>query len=230
MEIKGLERALKSENPKEAVAKLFEEFNSGLVQKRDELLNESKEAKSALATLKEQMDTMQAELAETKKTSDISKGNWEEVLKTERAQHAKEVAKTQSLLAGADAYIERILIDAELDKHLEAGQIPAGLRAGAKALISTTAQRKVTTDGDKRIASLNGQAVGEFVKAWLESESGKPFVPVPVNSGGGGRGGPAGPNAGGNPWAKDSINLTDQSRITRENPTLAASLKAAAGG
>lgn len=32
-----------------------------------------------------------------------------------------------------------------------------------------------------------------------------------------------------NPWAKDTFNMTEQSKLTKENPTLAAQLKAAAG-
>lgn len=43
----------------------------------------------------------------------------------------------------------------------------------------------------------------------------------------GGRGSPG--SSGKNPWAKDTRNMTEQGRIERENPTLAARLKAEAG-
>lgn len=70
----------------------------------------------------------------------------------------------------------------------------------------------------------------DFIKAWSESDEGKAFVGARANMGGGGDGGdPKQPGSQNNPWKRETLNLTEQARIERENPTLAQRLRAEAG-
>lgn len=70
---------------------------------------------------------------------------------------------------------------------------------------------------------------GDFIKNWAETEEGKSFVGARNNGGGGAEGGKPSTDAKVNPWKADSLNLTEQARIEREDPQQAARLKAAAG-
>lgn len=73
--------------------------------------------------------------------------------------------------------------------------------------------------------TIDGKPAADAVKALLEA---KPFLAKAEGGTGSGAPATAAP-AVKNPWLKESFNLTEQIRISKENPTLAAQLKAAAG-
>ena len=70
---------------------------------------------------------------------------------------------------------------------------------------------------------------GLLAEVWLEdfSKSRPHWFPESVGGGSRGSSGPGG--VGVNPWAKDTFNLTEQGRITREEPKRAEQLKRLAG-
>ena len=65
-----------------------------------------------------------------------------------------------------------------------------------------------------------------FVANWAESDEGKPFLSPLGNSGGGPVVTGSGRHKAKNPWSRAGRNLAEQARILRENPELAAQLKA----
>lgn len=76
-----------------------------------------------------------------------------------------------------------------------------------------------------------GVTPGIDATAWLSdvNDSGKKAHWWPRPGGGGATGNDGKPGAKNNPWKQDTFNLTEQGRITRDNPDLAKKLKAEAG-
>ena len=72
--------------------------------------------------------------------------------------------------------------------------------------------------------------VADLVAEMKANETYAPAFPN-ANAGGGGNpnAGGGGGNGGINPWKKDTKNITNQAKLVKENPTLAAQFKKAAG-
>ena len=64
---------------------------------------------------------------------------------------------------------------------------------------------------------------------WANTDEGKSFVGARGDSGGGADPGKGGPDTGANPWKRETLNLTEQARIDREDPQRAERLRKAAG-
>jgi hypothetical protein len=83
-------------------------------------------------------------------------------------------------------------------------------------------EKILSTDG-------NFRTVKDALNAYLSGAEGKVFL-QPGGSGGGAPGsGTAKPPFTANPWSGKTLNLTEQARLLKENPALAATLKAQAG-
>ncbi|MEE7442676.1 hypothetical protein MOR12E_28895 [Methylobacterium oryzae] len=91
-------------------------------------------------------------------------------------------------------------------------------------------QIKVTQEGDAVITTIEGLPVADHIKKWAGSDEGKFYVAADDNSGGGANGGKGTGNSSGfNPYAKDTWNFTEQSKLEKSDPNKAAQLKKAAG-
>ena len=127
-----------------------------------------------------------------------------------------------------------------LSTSLQAVGAKSGLRASALTDLQARASRvfKVVDgkilafDADGQIKPGKDGYTPLTLDEWVEELRSEAAHLFELNSGGGASGngsGGVGLNHGKNPWKKETWNLTEQSRITRENPTLANSLRAAAG-
>ncbi|TAN50305.1 MAG: hypothetical protein EPN21_09285 [Methylococcaceae bacterium] len=94
-------------------------------------------------------------------------------------------------------------------------------------MVLTLLSGQAVVSGDGSV-SINGQPAKEAVEAFLKAN---PFMAKPTGGAGSGAPVSGGTMAGyaTNPWRREHLNLTEQSRIARDNPTEAARLKAAAG-
>lgn len=107
-----------------------------------------------------------------------------------------------------------------IDSALLAASLDAVDPATVKDLLA--AKAKVDEAGN---VAIDGQPVADAVKKLLTD---KPFLAKA--QGGTGSGAPQNTTAAQkNPWSKESWNLTEQVALQKSNPTLAATLKAAAG-
>ncbi len=103
----------------------------------------------------------------------------------------------------------------------------------ARDVVETYIGQRLTWEGDDLLFKTDDGKlipVADGVSGFAKS---RPELLKPTGAGGSGyRGGSARGGSGqqSNPWAKDSFNLTEQVRLTRENPEQAAQLKAAAAG
>ncbi len=152
----------------------------------------------------------------------------------ERAKAEADVAKAKTeaeklakMNADQKAEYERQQRDAELTER-EAEITRRELRATAletlaeKGLPKQLADILDYTDAEKTNASIT--AVETAFRAAVEAG-----VNERLKGGAPGGGGSKGGNGQVNPWKKETINLTEQGRILRENPDLAKQLKVAAG-
>lgn len=130
----------------------------------------------------------------------------------------QQLAEAQEKAAKAEVLAKQRLISAEVKLvAAEMGLIDAD---AALALMDKT---NVTLDETGNVKGVK-EALEALLQAkpWLKKVAGG----TPVGSG------TNPPGAGGaevNPWKKDTFNLTQQAKILRENPALAARLKAEAG-
>jgi hypothetical protein len=129
--------------------------------------------------------------------------------------------------------------NSQLQAQIEGKKLTDAVQsAGAKAGVRSSAMPDLQFRAERAFKVVGGEVVaveaGQNLDGWLEGLKADAPHLFETNSGGGAAGngsGGAGLNASGkkNPFAKETWNLTEQSRITRENPKLANSLRAAAG-
>lgn len=210
----------------------------GLRGKRDELLKAQRELRDQLKAFEgldaEAARTALAKLEELEDGKLKDKGEFDKLRERIEKKHADDLAKVQAEIARRDGFIERLLIENAITAAIEEAKVLPQYREAVKALMYQRGP-KVVADGDDYRAyfetDMGEAAVGAYVEAWARSDEAAAFLPPSGKSGGG-----ASPTGGGglpggaknNPWRKDSFNITEQGRITRENPELAAQLKAAA--
>ena len=193
------------------------ESNEALVSKNRELLGEVKRFKSAARGAEispDEFDSVKSQLEETKA----------ELAKTQRTLKA-ETEKATKQLSEKDSALQKYLIDGGLSDALSKAGIAPQYMDAVKALLK--AETAISVEDGNYKPTFKGKDLLDGIKEWSGSEQGKFFVSAPANSGGGALGG-NGSKVTSNPWAKDSLNLTEQVRLSRENPELASRMKAQA--
>lgn len=171
------------------------------------------------------------------------KPNHEEMERIITARVDTATKKLNADLASRDEQITQLKSERDTNRRnqvlnealAEAGVTDPVYYRAARALLKD--QLKVVEDDDGTFSVLAfdpemqiERPAVDFIKAWSESDEGKAFVGARANAGGGGDGGdPKQPGSQNNPWKRDTLNLTEQARIERENPALAQRLKAEAG-
>ena len=152
---------------------------SGLVKKRDELLNEVK-------TLRKNSEIKPEDFQKLKEENDA--------LTDKLAEQAKAVKEAQTIaekatkaLQAESAAVSKMLIDNGLTEAMAAAGVKPELTKAAKALFAS--QAAIKADGDTRQALIGDKPIAEFISEWAKSDEGKHFVSAPANSGGGAEGG-----------------------------------------
>lgn len=147
-----------------------------------------------------------------------------------KADTATKAAETATTALGAEtAAVQKLVVENGLMAALSAaGVTDPDFAAAAAASIRGGQKIEMTVDGDNRVATIGSKPLADYVKEWAGSDSGKKFVAAP-NHGGGGAGGPGGKAPAANPFAKETVNVTAQSQLFKENPTQARALAAEVG-
>lgn len=160
---------------KAAIKAAIEEATSGLVKKRDELLNEVKTLRKnseikpeAYQALKEEIDALNEKLSENSKALKLAQTD------TEKANKA---------LQAESAAVSKMLIDNGLTEAITAAGVKPELAKAVKALFAS--QATIKADGETRAALIGDKSIKDFVTEWSKSDEGKHFVAAPENSGGG---------------------------------------------
>lgn len=208
--------------------------------KADELLGEKKKLQAKLKEY-EGVDTekyrelleKEEELAEGKV---IKKDGVEAAiaqrLEKLKSEHAKQLAELQGKMTAAEAAVRKFQVEkAILDPARQ-----AGVRASAiPDLLARAQQVWQMVDGNLRAIGPDGSEIygptADPLKPeeWLAALTKDASHLFETNTGSGAKPGQGGPFAGPNPWAKDTLNLTNQQKVLRENPQLAERLRTMAG-
>ena len=151
-----------------------------------------------------------------RKAAEFDKGQQAQLSEQEKLKAELEAEKAKGSKA-TEAANQRMM-KAELKLQAASQGVPVD-RIAAVMKLADTAALKVSDDGEVVGAD-------EAIKACLKAN---PFLLAGVQGGPNLGGNPNGGKPGdANPWKKETFNLTKQAQILRENPTLAAQLKAAA--
>jgi hypothetical protein len=117
--------------------------------------------------------------------------------------------------------IEEALKDIPVDERYKGGFV--------SLVLSRFKFEPVDVNNDGNIKFLNNnKELKDVFHAFSVADEGRAYL-RPTSSGGGALGSNTSRPKNVNPWAKDTLNLTEQGRIFKENPALATQLKAEAG-
>ncbi|API58090.1 hypothetical protein BSL82_01250 [Tardibacter chloracetimidivorans] len=169
---------------KEAVAAAVAEATEGLEAKNAELLTEKKDLQKKL---RQQQDIKPEDLQAAEDARDKALSDLAEVQKQVKAL-TTERDKAVKALETENGFTQRLLIQDGLKTALLANGVKdEDFIDSLTAKFSGGASIKV--DGDSRLAMYGDKPLGDFIKEWAASDTGKKFVAAPGNSGGGAGGG-----------------------------------------
>ncbi|NUB24717.1 hypothetical protein [Azospirillum brasilense] len=215
----------------EMIAKAVKEATESLAAKNAELLDEKKKVAAEKRDLAEKVSEFEtaAEAAERKRLE--SKGEWDKLRAKLEDGHKKEIEGLKAALDTEKSATRKLVAEDGLRKSIiDSGVAPHFADAVFSMLKDSVS---VFEDGDVRKAVAKTDSgeidVAEFVKGFVGSDKGKHFVAAPLNGGGGAATKGSTALSGKNPFKKDSFNLTEQTKLLRENPEMASRLKAEAG-
>jgi len=216
---------------------LYDSASRGIAQNRDALLDEKKKLEKKIADLEGKATAAEAKQKEL--SDELAKNSPEEHKKYYDSQLAEQNARFQSEIKSVteerdkfrESHFTRLRDDA-INAGTKEIAFMDGLKDGYVALVMARNKfEPKEIDGKTVFLNQTNETIEQVMHKFALTQEGKAFIKN-LNNGGGSPGSqntPAPKPPTGNPWAKDSFNLTRQAEITKENPTMAATLKAQAG-
>lgn len=174
----------------EEIQAMIDDAVAGLKTKNDELIADNKRLKTDLRKTQEVKpeDLAALESENEKLRADLSAAQKAAKEATTAADKATKALETEQ------GFTQKLIIQDGLKSALiEHGVNDPDFIDTLSAKFAGAASIKV--DGDQRSAMIGDKALGDYIKEWAGSDSGKKFVAAPINSGGGAPGG--GANNGG---------------------------------
>jgi len=221
---------LTNENKVELLLAEHKAAQTGLLAKRDELLGQERALKDKLKAqetkLTEALTKAEKAEEELKKNDPEERQkyfqNQIETLKADYESKAKE--KDEQINYYKDSHLTRLRNDT-IEEAIKDIPLREGLKKGFVAyLLSTHKFEPKEIDGSIRFLNKESKEIKDIAHEFALSQEGKEYVRA-TSSGGGATGSRTTKTSGNNPWAKETLNLTEQGKILKENPTLAQSLK-----
>jgi hypothetical protein len=213
-----------------AALKVAQESIAKLEAKNTELIGEKKAKAGELGGLAERLAALEAKRAEE---AARAAGDFEKAQTLRDQAHAGELAKARAELEAERAAAQKLLVGVGLkDAIANAGVLPHFAPA-VEAMLAMQGAKVELKDG-AHVATLGGKPIAEAVAEWARGDAGKHFIGSGNAGGGAGgsgaKGDPSGVALEKNPYAdgKPGFSLTAQGRIEKDNPALAARLKAEA--
>ena len=187
----------------------------------------------------EAVRTLMAEKAKLEEANALKAGEFQKVLES-RVQPLK--AELDKKAAELERYQSRLAV-IQIDQAVVAEATKRGLRPSALRDITARAKetfrlvdgvpQAVESDGTTVRLAKDGMAALSIAE-WIDGQVSEAPHLFESNAGGGaagnvtGGGGIGGRAPAKNPWKKESLNITEQMRITKSDPQMAARLEAAA--
>jgi hypothetical protein len=171
----------------EEIQAMIDEAVKGLKTKNEELLADNKKLKS---DLRKTQDIKPEDMAALE--SDNEKLRADLAAAQKQAKDAATAAeKASKALETEQGFTQKLIIQDGLKSALiENGVKDPDFIDTLSAKFASGAAIKV--DGDQRVAMIGDKALGDYIKEWAGSDTGKKFVAAPVNGGGGAPGGKGG--------------------------------------
>lgn len=176
----------------------------GLKAKVEELIGDNKKLKGELRKSK---DVDPAEVERLHSEVEELQGK---LSAAEKAAKAAETERDKAVkaLEGEKGFTNKLLVqDGIKSALLAAGVKDEDMIDVLSAKFAGSAA--VESEGDARVAKIDGKPVSDFVKEWAATDAGKKFVAAPVNSGGGAPGGD-GKNTGTKTMTRSAYNALSQ--------------------
>lgn len=256
--LKLLETSVEDEDQRKAIAEAIQQDRAGLETNKQQVLDELKKERSSRKQLEEQMSGYATALGD-RKPEDIkammerlendemarlaAEGKTDEIVKRHREKWDAERKSAESALqqqidelTQAKQTLEQQLTQELVDNRAMAAAAKAGVNPEAMDVVKMLAKSQwQLEDGEPVLRDKDGNMVtgkqgGITFEEWASEQlrASHPYLfPQPKGSGAPGSNGSAGTRN--NPWAKDTMNLTEQGRILREDPAKAERLKREAG-
>lgn len=168
----------------EEIQAMIDEAVAGLKSKNDELIADNKRLKTDLRKTQEVKpeDLAALESDNEKLRADLAKAHKDAKDATTAADKATKALETEQ------GFTQKLIIQDGLKSALiENGVQDPDFIDTLSAKFASGATIKV--DGDQRIAMIGDKALGDHIKEWAGSDTGKKFVAAPINGGGGAPGG-----------------------------------------
>ena len=233
-----------------AVAEATKGFNTkleteteGLKNKNSQLLSEVKKFKTKASALPDDFDPEKyAELVAAQATADEeaakAAGKWDEYKAELVATHETAMTGVNDENKSLKGQLENVLVTNEIMKGISAAKgnselLMPHVRKSVKLIDEDGVQiaRVLDEKGNPRIAGASGDfmTIEQLLAEFKESDTYAPcFEGSRATGSGAGGGGNGAGGAKDNPFAKNTLNLTEQARLKRDDPDAAARLQAAA--
>jgi len=229
-----------------AIIAEHEKTNLMLEKNKNDLLNEKKMADKKNAELLEKLAALEATNKEINEKLESGLPDKEkQVYQAEIEKHKTNAAKiTEEFNKAKAEYEQKIstmskekidyIVGEEFSKLVDANPaIYPAMKDELRKVIfydyPKSSFEPFDYNGKIEYVNKDGKKMADLLNGFLQTDAGKHFL-METSNGGGAPGSAASKGfTGKNPWAKDSMNLTEQARILKENPTQAAILKSQAG-
>lgn len=224
-------------------SKLTEE-TEGLKNKNSQLLSEVKKFKTKAASVPDDFDaeawkTMQTDAEVAREAAAKAEGKWDEYKAELVTTHQTEVTGLKDENSALHLQLEGVLVNNAIMSAIghakgNADLLMPHIRKHVK-LIDEDGEhiaRVIDKSGNPRITGAKGDfmSIENLLDEYKESDTFAPCFEGSRATGGGAGGGSGSGGTKNNPFAKDSLNLTEQARLKREDPDKAERLRAAAAG
>ena len=238
------------EGAEERIGKILKEYEAditGLKVNKDQILNESKATKDKLDKLNQEREAEKAELLKrieemekqikdssteaTMEFYEAEKKKIEDMYAAKFAEQDRSIKQRETAYTELNAEYLKLMRNNELDRAIDGIQNLDNSKKNIlrDVFLARNQFELQTVDGEKKMLNKDFRTIPDALNAFIATDEGKLFV-LANSSGGNATGGnkPSIPSTP-NPWAKETLNLTQQMIITKEQPALAKSLMAAAG-
>ena len=190
---------------------------SGLKSTLEKLKRESKDARDALKKYDgfdpEEYQRLKEAADNAEQTKLQTEGKWEEMKDRLTKTFEKERATLSGELSKRDQFIERLLIENELNGAIERAGVLPEHRKAVRAMLRE-AGPKVVADGDEYRGLLGDVSIAEYVESWAKTEEAAYYLPAEGKGGSGARDSKGGGGGGRKPYKEmgeqDKIDFIDK--------------------
>jgi len=177
MNVKDILKKIEGLSPEfhDLIAQEIEKEVSGLVSKKNELLDKVKKRDATENAELEQL----RKFKESKDVEELeSRKHYEEALKITETKYKKELEKTTEILKSKETALNDLIFNSEITRKFDEHKVNPATRE------ALTAYFKSKSKYSDNAFLIDEKPLQEYFGEWSKSEMAKPFILAPQNSGG----------------------------------------------